>query len=53
MLCVFNMLPLLRTHNLSRHIWLSPLPCCVQILESIAIKVNLEDKESLIRAANT
>jgi hypothetical protein len=30
--------------------------CCVvfeQILESIAIKVNLEDKESLIRAANT
>lgn len=36
------------------------LPCCavlccvaVQVLESIAIKVNLEDKESLIRAANT
>jgi hypothetical protein len=25
----------------------------LQILESIAIPVNLEDKESLIRAANT
>jgi hypothetical protein len=29
------------------------LCCAVQVLESIAIKVNLEDKESLIRAANT
>jgi hypothetical protein len=29
------------------------LCCAVQILESIAIPVNLEDKESLIRAAST
>jgi hypothetical protein len=30
------------------------MPCMLlQILESIAIPVNLEDKESLIRAANT
>jgi hypothetical protein len=45
---------LLRLVMLTHHIKIRRCLCVVlQILESIAIPVNLEDKESLIRAANT